>query len=158
MLEYYNELLYYAKRFIGNSEDAKDVVQETYEKAYKNKNATVKNNRAYLYKITKNIAIDKFRKDKSIIFTDFNESAHLIATHKNSEEDAIQDCQNKQLMKIIQNLPQKSKQAFILHTFEGLSRKEISHKMDISISAVDKHIMRSLKKIKSNLQDDMNEL
>lgn len=57
------------------------------------------------------------------------------------------------MMKIVQSLPPKCQQAFILHVLEGYSRKEISSKMGISIAAVEKNILRASEKIKNKMNN-----
>ena len=49
-----------------------------------------------------------------------------------------------QLLALIDNLPPRCKEAFVLYKFEGLSHAEIAKKMGISINMVEKHIINAL--------------
>ncbi|MGE0050866.1 MAG: RNA polymerase sigma factor [Arcobacter sp.] len=50
MLKYYNELLYFAQKQVGDREKAKDIIQETYIKLLEIKDKyNINNERAYLF-------------------------------------------------------------------------------------------------------------
>lgn len=153
MLNYYKELVFYVQRLIGDKDNAKDVVQEAYSRMITvNKNADIENQRAYLYKISRNIVIDKQRRDKSNLEINYEEEDYSIPVEDQPEVQVCKENQHEILMKIVLTLPLKNQQAFILHVIDGFSRKEISQKMGISIGAVEKHIIRATEKIKIALE------
>ncbi|NQY23476.1 MAG: RNA polymerase sigma factor [Campylobacteraceae bacterium] len=152
MLSYYKELIYYVQRMVGDKDNAKDVVQEAYFRMLK-VNQDINNERAYLYKLSRNIVIDQARKHKITAQTVYEEEQHTIPHEQQPDELAYKSNQHKVLMEIVLSLPTKNQQAFILHVIDGFSRKEISIKMGISIAAVEKHIIRASEKIKDKLSD-----
>lgn len=154
MLQYYQELVYYVQRMVGDKDRAKDVIQEAYSRLlYINKSSNIDNERAYLYKTSRNIVIDQSRKEKSSSETLYEEEEHSIPQEEQPHEQVVQSNQYEQMMKIVQSLPPKCQQAFILHVIEGYSRKEISSKMGISIAAVEKNILRASEKIKNKINN-----
>ncbi|RXJ75883.1 RNA polymerase subunit sigma [Arcobacter sp. F155] len=154
MLQYYQELVYYVQRMVGDKDRAKDVIQEAYSRLlYVNKSSNIDNERAYLYKTSRNIVIDQSRKEKSSSETLYEEEEHSIPQEEQPHEQVVQSNQYEQMMKIVQSLPPKCQQAFILHVIEGYSRKEISSKMGISIAAVEKNILRASEKIKNKMNN-----
>ncbi len=58
----------------------------------------------------------------------------------------------KQIKVLIDALPQKCKQVFLLSRMEQLSYKEISELMDISVKTVENHIGLAIKFIKAGLK------
>ncbi|AFL69283.1 RNA polymerase sigma factor [Sulfurospirillum barnesii] len=151
MLKYYNELLYFAQKLIGNKEDARDLIQETYTKAIAIKDRIdIANERAYLYKIVKNLAIKESmgkQKYESVIFEElihFEESPH-------PEELLMQEEHEVAFLSVVHALPSRAKQAFILHTVDGYSRKEIASMMGITTNAVEKLIKRASISIEEEL-------
>ncbi|MDO8933274.1 MAG: RNA polymerase sigma factor [Rhodocyclaceae bacterium] len=48
------------------------------------------------------------------------------------------------LLEVVAGLPPRCRETFILHKFEGLSYPEIAARLGISVSAVEKHLMRAL--------------
>lgn len=57
-------------------------------------------------------------------------------------------------MAAIEALPERARRAFILFRFEELKQAEIARVMNISISAVEKHIRLGMVRIGQVLQDD----
>lgn len=55
-------------------------------------------------------------------------------------------------MQIINDLPQRAKEAFILYTIDGYSRKEIAQILGISSNAVEKLIKRATIKVEEELE------
>jgi len=154
VLQYYQELVYYVQRMVGDKDRAKDVIQEAYSRLlYVNKSSNIDNERAYLYKTSRNIVIDQSRKEKNSSETLYEEEEHSIPQEEQPHEQVVQSNQYEQMMKIVQSLPPKCQQAFILHVIEGYSRKEISSKMGISIAAVEKNILRASEKIKNKMNN-----
>lgn len=150
MLEYYKEIVHYVFKLIGDKESAKDITQETYVKVIElNPNKEI--NRSFLYKVAKNIVIDESRKNKKISNIEYQEEIFSISKDEQPDEIAIKTNQYENLMKIVDTLPSRSKEAFLLHTIDGYSRKEIASMMGISQNAVEKHIIRATKKLQEKL-------
>ena len=63
----------FALRYVGNREDAEDVTQETFIKAWKNlkKFDQQKSFKTWIFTIAKNTAIDLLKKKHSLVFSDF---------------------------------------------------------------------------------------
>ena len=153
MLKYYNELLFFAQRLMGDREKAKDVVQEAYSRVLEtSKKQEINNERAYLYRTAKNLVVDEAIKNQKISDAVYEESIHLSPKSEQPEEILIKQNQEEILMQIVQSLPKRSSQAFILHTVDGYSRKEIGDIMGISSNAVEKLIKRATIKIEEELQ------
>ena len=144
MLKYYNELLYYAQCMVRNKDVACDIIQEAYVKTLeKSKKITIENERAFLYKVTKNIVIDEVRKNEKLSTIDYEYDNFISPVVEQPEEIAVKDNYYKSLMKEVDSLPLRTKEAFIFNVVDGYTRKETAFMMDITISAVDKHIRRA---------------
>ena len=58
------------------------------------------------------------------------------------------------IRKIIEILPEKCREVFLLSRYENLSNEEIAQKMDISVNTVRAHIYHALEVIRNNLVDE----
>lgn len=153
MLKYYNELIYFAQKQVGDKEKAKDIIQETYSKVLEiREKFEINNERAYLYKIAKNIVINQALENQKLQTTIYEENIHLSPISEQPEEILIQEDQEKIFMQIINDLPQRAKEAFILYTIDGYSRKEIAQILGISSNAVEKLIKRATIKVEEELE------
>lgn len=152
MLKYYDELLYYAQKLVGDKEKAKDIIQEAYSRVLEIKDKyEIENERAYLYKISKNIVIKEALENQKFQTTIFEENLHFAPSYEQPEEILIQEDQEKIFMKIIEQLPKKSKEAYMLYTIEGYSRKEIANMLNTTSNAVEKLIKRASLKVEKEL-------
>lgn len=153
MLKYYNELIYYVQKMVGDKERAVDIIQETYTKTLeKSKQVNIKNERAFLYRVAKNIVIDESRKQKHVSYLEYEDDSYSSPKSEQPDELVLEDNHYKNLLKIVDTLPKRTKEAFVLNTIDGYSRKEISSLMGITISAVDKHIIRATKILQDKLK------
>ncbi|RXK00665.1 RNA polymerase subunit sigma [Arcobacter sp. CECT 8989] len=153
MLDYYKEVLNYVQRLTGDKEKAKDITQESYTRIIEiEEKNQIKNPRAYLYKMAKNLLIDESRRNKNIFKVDYEEANFTIPKEQQPEELFYKQTQYIELLDLVQNLPKRSKQAFTLHVIQGFTRKEVAHKMNINISTVEKHITNATLKIKNRLE------
>jgi len=153
MLKYYNELLYYAQRMVRNKDLACDIIQEAYLKTLeKSKKLTLENERAFLYKVTKNIVIDEIRKTDKISTVDYEYDNFISPVVDQPEEIAIKDNYYKSLMKEVDSLPLRTKEAFVFNVIDGYDRKETAFMMGITVSAVDKHIGRASKLLQKKIK------
>jgi len=153
MLEHYKEILCYVQRLTNDKDLAKDLTQDTYIRALEvDKKSTMSIEKSYLYKIARNLVIDKVRRSKVITQMPYDEETHCNE-QKDSPEGIIYDEFNQEKLKeCIQNLPRRNKQAFVLYLYKGYSRKEISEIMGISTNAVEKNITRATLKIKEEMK------
>lgn len=157
MLEYYNEILNYVSKLVGDKEFAKDVAQETFTRVMELEPGK-EINRSFLYKTSRNIVIDELRKKRKFSQVEFIEEVFSIPQDEQPDEIVIEDNQYQNLMKIVHTLPPRSKEAFIFHAIDGYSRKEIAEIMGISQNAVEKHITRATKKLQEKLTNKVGKL
>ncbi len=152
MLHFYEELKSYIQKNVKNKEDAIEIVQETYTKALEfESKSIIKNKRALLYKIAKNIIIDNARKEKNYQNILYEEENHSIPKEEQPEELIFDSIQKDLLKEAVEKLPAKNKQAFVLHFIKGYTKQQIAQIMGISLNAAQKHIRRAIEKIKEYL-------
>ncbi|RBQ30473.1 RNA polymerase subunit sigma [Arcobacter sp. FW59] len=153
MLKYYDELLYFSFKLCGDKEKAKDIIQETYIRYLEIKDKyEIENERAYLYKMVKNIVVHEALENQKLQTTIYEENLSLIPEYEQPEDILIQEDQEKIFMQIIEELPQRTKEAYILYTIDGYSRKEIASMMDTTSNNVEKLIKRASLKIEEEFK------
>lgn len=151
MLKYYNELLYFAQKLIGNKDDARDLIQEAYSKAIAIKDKIdIANERAYLYKITKNLAIKESMEKQKCAYVAFEEQLYSSES-EHPETVLMHEEREAAFMRIVESLPYRAKEAFVLHTVDGYTRKEIATMMGVTSNAVEKLIKRATISIEEEL-------
>ncbi|MCW3805634.1 RNA polymerase sigma factor [Plebeiibacterium marinum] len=153
----YSEKLYnFAYSFLKNHEDCKEIIQETFIRLWEKKHQidTTKSFKSYLFKISYNLIIDQLRnrlKDKKYQeFLAHHFQSAVTEFESNIDYDIIKD----KIGSVLEELPEKRKQIFLLSREEGLSHKEIAEKLSISEKTVENQIGLSLKYLRSRLSKD----
>lgn len=149
---------------VRNPEDARELSQDAFVKAYKNLGRFRLESSFYtwLCRIAMNVAIDHLRRQKLRRTEAFDEG---IATRDTSgvislehhRDDPRRSLERKQLRERIMNevdkLPDDQKQAIILREIDGLSYKEIAAVMDIPEGTVMSRLYYARKKLQSALRE-----
>ncbi len=158
------DILYnYALRMTTNPDDAHDLVQETYLKAYRfwDKYEKGTNIRAWLFRIMKNSYINRYRKEtKEPETVDYNEIQNFYNTIRYESADP-NDLQEKifgglledDVARAIESLPEDFRTVVILCDIEGLSYEEIAEFVDCPIGTVRSRLHRGRKMLRAKLFD-----
>ena len=137
----------YLRRFLYQEQDIEDVVQETYIRACNADKANdIEYPKAYLFRIAKNLALDELdrRSRKMTDFIEECEAASMVELSENMDEQ-IQAEQSVLLhCKAATMLPKRCREVYLLRKVHGLSHKEIAARLDISLSAVGKHLTKGM--------------
>ncbi len=139
----------FALNFTRNSEDAKDLTQETMLKAitYRNYYTPQTNFRAWVFTIMRNIFINQYRrKVKSGTIFDNSKDFYLLNNSSESEISALHLLSEKEVNSQINKLSDEYKEPFEMH-YQGFKYKEIADKLDIPIGTVKSRIFIARKKL-----------
>jgi RNA polymerase sigma-70 factor, ECF subfamily len=144
-------ILYLAFDFVGNYQDAKDIAQDTFIKAFQKYHQFRNESKisTWLYRIAVNTALDFRKKSKSrkMCYQDFeNNQRESYFPDKVDEIDSGREIRN-----IIARLSPNQRSVIILKYFHEKSTAEIAEILDCSEGSVRTHLFRALKKFKSDL-------
>ena len=152
---YYPRLYRFSVSILKIENDIDDILQEVFVKIWLNRqkinNAETFN--SYIFTITKNEVLNLIRskqKDQS-----FRDELYLrsVAEEYHTPNPVEYNEIKAGIDKIVENLPEKRKQVFVLSRTEGLSNKEIAQQLNISEKTVEDHITHAIKQIKNSLKD-----
>jgi len=154
MQEYQQPLYYYLYRMVGNAEDAQDLLQETFVKAYTKRksfrgDAQVQ---TWLYSIAGNLAKNHLRWRSIRRFVNVEESEHLIPEDEVNPTEV--DEMEQELFQYVQQLPERQRSVFILKYFHGLQHQEIAHILDISEGSSKTNFHYATKTLQALIQGD----
>ena len=156
LIEQYGDRLYWhIRRVVVSHEDAEDVLQETYVRAYTSiadfRGETESSLIAWLYKIATNIAITALRKRKSWAFASLDSvRANLLATFEQEVEPSADEIVVR-LQKAILALPTKQRLVFNMRYYDELSFEQISKATGHSVSTLKTNYHYAVKKIKEQV-------
>ena len=156
MIEYGNELVRLAFSYVKDAEVAKDMVQNTFIKCYKNLDffrfdAKVK---TWLYRITINECKDylkswnyKMVQVKSFI----NETTKSVLP--STEKTVIDKYNNGEIKDTIFSLPKVYREVVYLYYYESLSTEEIAKVLDIPVNTVKTRLRRAKQRLHSVIKE-----
>ncbi len=145
--QYREELTRRLVGMVKSRETAADLVQDTYVRLLRLGDAhVVEQPRALLHRIASNLAIDHLRKEKcGVQVFDGMDAAMAVPSQSPSPERELLAKQRLRLcLQAIEQLPPRSREAFVLCRVYGYSYQEIALRMNISESGVEKLLMRAL--------------
>jgi RNA polymerase sigma-70 factor (ECF subfamily) len=158
LFEKYSAKLYrFSFSLLKNHEDSKEIVQETFFRVWEKRREidSSKSFKSFLFTISYHLIIDQLRlklKDQ--------EYRKFLKEYFKTEEvkiDSVTDYEtlNRQISAVIEGLPVKRKQIFIMSREQGLSHKEIAGQLNISVKTVENQINLALKLIKLRFGNDI---
>ena len=134
----------YANRLFLEEAAAKDLVQECFIKLWeqREKAPSILNLKNYLYRSVYNGFIDEKRKKKLHVSIE-ERHASLLFEYLGESSSEMLDEKAQQLMKVIDSLPPRCKETFLLSKKEGLDHVEIASYMGVSLKTVEAQIMKA---------------
>jgi RNA polymerase sigma-70 factor (ECF subfamily) len=153
--EYEKTIYSYLFRLCGNKDDAADLTQDTFIKAYNNLNRFNINMdfRPWIYRIAHNNYVNYMKAKKEYVAIDSDEFPS-----KDTPEDIVIGKEGvKSIDSIIKSLPYIHRAVFVLRTIDDLSFKEIGSILKISDNNARMIYLRVRKRIGSMLRGGMND-
>jgi RNA polymerase sigma factor (sigma-70 family) len=148
-----NKLFRFALKFLGNEDEAKDIVQEVFIKVWNGRDQMeeVQNWEAWCMRITRNLSLDRIRsmthKQTQPIEESFNVHHSALSPHETTE---IQESMQK-INQFIAALPEKQRQVIHLRDVEGYSYNEICDILELDMNQVKINLFRARNTIREKL-------
>jgi RNA polymerase sigma-70 factor (ECF subfamily) len=149
---------------VRNPEDARDLTQDAFVKAYRNLHTFREDARFYtwIYRIAMNLAIDFVRRRGKGPVAGFEEDVAVrdatgAASEAHHGDNPRRALERKRLyaaiLAALDRLPEDQKQVILLRELEGLSYKEIAAILDIAEGTVMSRLFYARKKLQTLLAD-----
>ncbi len=158
LMRRYQERVYWvARRIVGSHDDADDVTQEAFVKAFVGLGDFRGDASFYtwLYRIAVNLSLNSVRKRQVLNY--LGESAILSRILPRGEdperEVEFRDLQSR-LEKAVAQLPEKQRAVFVLRHYEELSYEEIAQILKTSVGGLKANYFHALKKVQQYLKDE----
>lgn len=143
-----------ARWLLRNEQDAQDVVQEAYLRAFKSFGGFHgSNGRAWLLTIVRNTSYTLLKKSQAVdLTTHFDEEIHATGDDSVSPATIVEHSEDAELIKeAMDELPAEFREILILRHQEGLSYKEIADVAQIPPGTVMSRLARARAKLKEYL-------
>ena len=155
-----------ALQMTGNREDAQDMAQEAFLKAYSSLSSFRGDSKfsSWLYRIVSNVCLDfrrrQGRRPSSSLTVEDDEGENIqldIADESQSPEALLERKMTREAVRAgLQQLPDEQRQILLLREIQGLSYEEISDVLDLEVGTVKSRIFRARKRLCAFLMEDGN--
>ncbi len=152
-----------AFRYTRNMEDAEEILQETFIKAFsalqRDKLKDPGSFPFWLNRIAINSSISLLRKHKSSLKFSSNEDIHTAPdeTAETPEDKIIENERNSEVEKAISGLSPRQRMIFTLKHYEHLKIREIAEKLNISEGSVKTQLFRAVRNLQKKLKPFVRE-
>ena len=166
VLEYEKNVYNIALRMTGNSEDAADMTQEAFIKAYNSLQSFRGDSKfsVWLYRIVSNVCLDFLRSRNRrptvslSVEDDDGEDAQLDVADESQSPELLLDRKltRESVRRGLDSLPPDYRQILLLREIQGLSYDEIAQALSLEVGTVKSRIFRARKRLCTFLIDDGN--
>ncbi|MEM9964669.1 MAG: RNA polymerase sigma factor [Asticcacaulis sp.] len=139
-------LIRLARRIVGSLTAAEDVTQSLWFKIQRvEDDPPILNPKAYLYRLTSNLATDRLRADRrhAVLFEN-GELPDAMAPVASAEKALIDEENLRIVLTALEELSPQCREIFRLRKFEELTVDDIATRMGLSRSMVFKHLRTAL--------------
>lgn len=154
--QYGSALTRYFKKRISQQSDVEDLVQEVFTRLAGSSSKTeISRPEAYLMCTASNVWKDFLRKRKTHAYSmhdTFEEGQH--AYEEDTPEHVLQTRQSIDgLIVALNELPERTRQVFVLYRIKGMKHKDIANRLRVSVSSVEKHMVKAICHLADHLGD-----
>ena len=147
--EYHNKLHRFIASRVADASSVDDLLQEVFLKIHQRIGTLEDDARiqGWLYQITRNAVIDYFRGQRPM--EEISEEASIPETSQNTALMELAEC----IRPMVERLPRAHREATVLSELEGLTQKEVSERLGISLSGAKSRVQRGRAKLKELMMD-----
>lgn len=148
-------LFNYLLRLTGNRSDAEDLFQETLIKVWRHLPRYNHQNRfgSWLFGIAHNVAIDSMRKNKVRALLSYTAELPEYASPERPDSQLVVNEVQHEIEKVLQCLPDKQRQVFLLRQHSEMSFKEIATLLGQPLNTVLGHMHYAVSKLRKVLSE-----
>ena len=150
LVKKYEKMIYnLALTKLRNKENAQDIAQECFLRAYKMLRSyrTESAFSTWIYRICQNLIYDHYRKEKKLTTVEFPE-AEIEDENGDPSDRLIRSEKIKKIREIIDSLPDDLREIIVLRDLNDISYADIAEMLDIEMGTVKSRLSRAREKLK----------
>lgn len=146
---YHSRIYWVARRMVKSHEDADDIAQEVFVRAY----TALENFRGdsniytWLYRIAVNLSINHIRKQKVRKLMDISDYLPFLAKDAEQDKGMMHDENVSLIERAIETLPEKQRAVFIMRYYDELPYEQISAILGTSVGGLKANFHHAVKKV-----------
>ncbi len=135
----------YALRIVDNADDAEDLVEDAFIKAWETieNGAEIENFKAFIYRTVRNVCISFLRKKRETVGEEY-----IPEVDDEIIDTSVRDAK---IWKAIDELPTKCREIFLMSKRDGLTNEEIAEELGLSIKTVKNQMTKAFARLREAL-------
>ena len=156
--EHYGALHAFVRRRVGTDAEAADIAQEAYLRVLRyREQQDVGVVKTLLFRIAVNLLGIRARIARTHRWADhvpLDDELSLIANEPPQDRQAASEQQLARVLAVVNKLPRKCQEVFVLSRFQGLGREEVADILRLSLASVDKYLAMAITALRKRLGDE----
>ena len=150
---YHNYLVVVGLRYLSDRQRVEDVIHDVFADLWNSKRETqiTSGVKSFLRGAVVNKCLAIIRKENRITLVEEHDYS-LADSMASADQILDRDNLKKIVDEIVERLPEKCRQVFVLSRVDGLSQKEIADQLGISKKTIENHMTKALKTLRSELK------
>ena len=152
--KYSKRIYYFAYGILKSGMDAEEIVQDVFYKVWE-KRDTIREDTSFssfIFSVTYNASISLLRKRiRETKFYNYLKFIQHFEVQDNVNTDIEYAELNEKARRLINKLPGRQKEVYLLSREDGLTYREIAEKLQISVNTVENHIVKALHFLREHL-------
>ena len=150
---YHPRLRNYASRFVQDEGELDDIIQDCFVRLWEQRTAlTDISLSSLLFTMVRNRCLNYLRhktctticKIDALLNQQGSEQLYAMDMHHQPDEETICAELTREIAQILDSLPPRCREVFVLSRFEGLKNREIAEQLGISVKVVEKQMTKAL--------------
>ena len=143
-------------RFVGNHEDASDLSQDVFLRAYRGLRSFRRQSSlsTWLYRIGVNVCLNRVSV-KAPRTESIDARQHLDTRTESASERLLRDERAARVRAAVAELPRKQRAALVLRVYQEMSHQDIAKILGSSVGAVKANVFHALQNLKKRLGEDV---
>lgn len=126
-------------------QEAADVVHDAFAKTLDaGRRQIIRDPLHFVFKVTRNTVLSRWRDGVRRMVRPFYENEEFTDSAVSAEQTVLASERLQRALAIIDAMPVRRREAFLLHRMDELSYAQIARRMGVSIKAVEKHISAAM--------------
>lgn len=155
VLPHERALLLKAQRLCGNSEDARDMVQDVFARMLATEGwAAITHPQAFMMRTLRNLAIERMRRSKIVDFRQIVDADHLGLADDAPDPQQIAEGREalEDFQQALDQLPERCRAVFVRRRIEEQPPRQIAAELNLSLSTLEKRLARAIELITRALE------
>lgn len=148
---HYRPLCLYILHYVHDTDIAEDIAQDCFSALWEKvtmDGTDIGNIKSYLYATARNRSLNYMKKEAIYDPTLSPSDLEGTLTDEEAEERSVREAR---MWTVIDTLPERCREIFLLNKRDGMKYKEIAERFQISVNTVDNHISKALRLIREGV-------